>query len=142
MYALKSGMFESSGRLKRGHEFTPTATLFGQDLTPHARQFVITAPALSGFFDPLSRNESFAFQPVKDGIKRSYLKGNCATRLPLDLYSDFIAMARPVFELRQYKELCTAFLPGMIVGIYRCHIVHSYISRTTLPRQHSQRESS
>jgi hypothetical protein len=128
MYALKSGMFESSGRLKRGHEFAPTATLFGKDLASSARQFVIAPPTLSGFFDPLSRNESFAFQPVEDGIERSYLKGNCATRLPLDLYSDLIAMPRSVFELRQYKELCAAFLPGMIVGVYRCHIVHSYIS--------------
>src|SRR5262249_13372110 len=109
MYALKSGMFESSGRLKRGYEFAPTATLFGKDLAPSARQFVIAPSALSGFFDPLSRNESFAFQSVEDGIERGYLEGNCATGLPLDLYSDFIAVPGPIFELRQYKELCTAF---------------------------------
>jgi hypothetical protein len=48
-------------------------------------------------------------------------------------------MARPVFELRQYEELCAAFLPGMIVRVYRCHIVHSYISRTALPRQHQEK---
>jgi len=81
-----------------------------------ARQTIVTAAALSAFFDPASMQPAASFQTVEQRVKRSYVKTYRSSRALLDELADFVAVARTRFDERKDKQFGATFLPFHLLG--------------------------
>src|SRR5260370_15899179 len=91
---LHSGIFCLGDAIDTGYKFVPAAKLRSEDSAALARQTIVTAAALSAFFDPASMQPAAAFQAVEQRAKRNHMKKNSAARAFLYKFSDFVTLAR------------------------------------------------
>src|SRR5260370_9780833 len=68
---LHSGIFCLGDAIDTGYKFVPAAKLRSEDSAALARQTIVTAAALSAFFDPSSIQPAAAFQAGQRRVKAS-----------------------------------------------------------------------
>ena len=82
-----------------------------EDSAALARQTIVTAAALSAFFDPASTQPAAAFKTVEQRVERGDVKTNSAARALLDKFADFVTVARTGFDERKNEQLGATLFP-------------------------------
>src|SRR5689334_9964614 len=103
-------MTGSGNRVDGGDELLPEIALVGQGLTAVRGEAVVTAAVLTRTLDPSAGDQAAVLEAGQDGVERSDPELQAAAGDDLDLFADFVAVARPVFDQGQHEHLGAAFL--------------------------------
>jgi len=82
-----------------------------EDSATLARQTIVTAAALSAFFNPTALQPAASFQAVEHWVERGHVETNGAAGALLDEFADFVAVARASFDERENEEFGAAPFP-------------------------------
>src|ERR1700733_11623857 len=94
----------------RVHEVGPGRTLRLQHLLPLRCEFVITATALAGLFNPSPLDQAACLQPIQQWIEGSNVVLQHSVGPLLDQLADLVAVASTVLNEGEDQQLSTALL--------------------------------
>src|SRR5262245_25211777 len=106
----RSRVWHAGDLAERGDEAGPIFALRGQHPASGIGDAVMTAAALTGFFDPAPANPPAILEPVERRVQRGEREPERPARSFVDLPPDLVAVQAALLDERENQDLGAAFL--------------------------------
>src|SRR4030095_10769269 len=108
--ALQLRMLDSRDAIDRLGKVLPNRSLAHERAAAARCEPIVTAPPLSGLFDPPAFDQPLALEAIKRRIERGDVKLDERLGSHFDLLADVVAVALPFFKQRQNQQFGAATL--------------------------------